>query len=271
MEKSFLKQLVERDTLNIREVELFKAVDCWAKEECKRQQLKANGSVKRQVLGEQIVKNIRFPIMKQNEFSDVVLPSKILTRKETSNILKYFNSTLTSPVGFLDVHRELSLLRCCRFKNFAPHGRSIKNYPDKDDWFPLGVDKDIMLYGVSMLGNDGGKFTIKLQVYTSDSDVDTVLEAKTGTFTSERRESNNGFYYGFDVLFDDPVLVHKNRMFYIRAWVDGPGYFYGEEGVNGGEYSGVTFEFKHFCLTHHPVYGWVNPSVCAELLFNVTE
>ena len=84
MDKSFLNQLVERNTLNISEVELFKALDFWAKEECKRKQLQANGLNKREVLGEQIVRNIRFPIMKQSEFVDNVIKSSILTQPETS-------------------------------------------------------------------------------------------------------------------------------------------------------------------------------------------
>ena len=105
MERSFVSKLVERDMLSIREVQLFKAVDCWAKEECKRLSLSLDGSVKRQVLGEQIVKNIRFPIMEQNEFEDVVLPSKILTDEETKNVMKYFSCKEKSAVGFLDVQK----------------------------------------------------------------------------------------------------------------------------------------------------------------------
>ena len=45
MEKSVLEELVERDPLNVREVELFKAVDCWATKECKKQGLAAEGSL----------------------------------------------------------------------------------------------------------------------------------------------------------------------------------------------------------------------------------
>ncbi|KAL9988065.1 hypothetical protein ACROYT_G002463, partial [Oculina patagonica] len=178
MERSFLNQLVERATLNIREVELFKAVDCWAKEECKRQQLKMDGSVKRQVLGEQIVKNIRFPIMKEKEFVDALLESKILLHQETSDIMEYFSSTVTSPVGFTNVHRMGSLLRCCRFKSFL-HDRYLKNDPDDYDWFCLKVDKDIILHGVSLLGNNGGEFTVKLDffLFNYDDDGDHVVLA----------------------------------------------------------------------------------------------
>lgn len=45
IERSVLEELVVRDSLNIKEVELFKAVDCWAGMECEKQGLKAEGSV----------------------------------------------------------------------------------------------------------------------------------------------------------------------------------------------------------------------------------
>ena len=82
IEKSMLEELVERDSLNVREVELFKAVDCWATRECKKQ-LAAEGSVKRETFGERIVKAICFPVIDQEEFADVVLDSDILTKKDS--------------------------------------------------------------------------------------------------------------------------------------------------------------------------------------------
>ena len=79
IERSVLDELVGRDTLDVRELELFKAVDCWAAKECEKKNLKANGFVKRRILGEQIVKNLRFTVMKQSEFMDVVVNRNILT------------------------------------------------------------------------------------------------------------------------------------------------------------------------------------------------
>ena len=63
IERSVLEEMVEKETLNIKEVELFKAVDRWAGKECEKQDLVAEGSVKRRILGERIVKGIRFPVM----------------------------------------------------------------------------------------------------------------------------------------------------------------------------------------------------------------
>ena len=102
---SLLKELVERDSLEVREVELFKAVDCWATRECKKQGLKAEGSLKRRILGERIVKAIRFPLMEEKEFAEVVLDSELLTARESFNMVKYFNSVRKVPEGFSESPR----------------------------------------------------------------------------------------------------------------------------------------------------------------------
>ena len=65
IERSVLEELVEKYSLNIKEVELFKAVDCWAEKECEKQGLVAEGTVKRRVLGERVVKAIRFPVIEK--------------------------------------------------------------------------------------------------------------------------------------------------------------------------------------------------------------
>ncbi|XP_078366628.1 BTB/POZ domain-containing protein 6-like [Oculina patagonica] len=269
IQKSVLKELVERDELKVREVELFKAVDGWAKEECKRQQLKADDSVKRQVLGEEIIKSIRFPVIKQSELVNVVLPSKILTEEETNSIMKYFSSTPTSAVGFLDVHRVGSLLRCCTFKSFA-HDILFANDTEELALFPIIIDNDIMLHGVSLLGNDGGEFEVNLKIV--DETNDSIFASKTGSFTSQRRECNNDFYYGFDVIFDVPVAVGKSSEYYIEASVDGPGYMTGKEVIDRYvHFSGVTFEFRHDWVGTDTEYGDLDQSVIAELLFTVKE
>ncbi|PFX11823.1 BTB/POZ domain-containing protein 6 [Stylophora pistillata] len=45
IEKSLLEEIVERDSLNVAEVELFKSVDCWARNECEKKNLALEGSV----------------------------------------------------------------------------------------------------------------------------------------------------------------------------------------------------------------------------------
>lgn len=90
-----LEELLDRDTLNVKEVELFKAVNCWAEKEGERQNLRAEGPVKRQILGEKVIKNIRFPVMREDDFINVVTKTDMLTEEETSDIRKYYNSPLS--------------------------------------------------------------------------------------------------------------------------------------------------------------------------------
>ena len=105
VERSALEELVEKNSLNIKEVELFKAIDCWAEKECEKQGLVAEGSAKRRVLGERVVQGIRFPVMEEREFADFVLDSEILTPRETNRLVKHFNSLLNDSVGFLETER----------------------------------------------------------------------------------------------------------------------------------------------------------------------
>ena len=81
VERSILEELVKKDSLNIREIELFKAINCWVEKACEKQGVAAEGSVKRRILGERVVKGIRFPRMTKKEFSNVVLDSDILTQE----------------------------------------------------------------------------------------------------------------------------------------------------------------------------------------------
>ena len=105
IERSVLEEMVKKETLNIKEVELFKAVDRWAGKECEKQGLVAEGSVKRRILGERIVKEIRFPVMEEKEFTSVVLKCNIPSKKEICDLMRYFSSVLNTSVGFCETKR----------------------------------------------------------------------------------------------------------------------------------------------------------------------
>ena len=105
IERSVLENVVARDMLDVEEVVLFKAVDCWAIKECERQNLEAEGRVKRLLLGEEIIQNMRFPVMRKDDFLDVVIRSNILTEKEEYQIAEYLSSPGNSQVDFLTTPR----------------------------------------------------------------------------------------------------------------------------------------------------------------------
>ena len=106
IERSLLEAMVTRDTLSIKEVALFQAADRWATKQCKKQGLEADGQLKRRILGEEIIKSIRFPIMSAKEFADVVLDTNILHSNEITLLFKFFNSSLSSPLMFSKTPRQ---------------------------------------------------------------------------------------------------------------------------------------------------------------------
>ncbi|KAL9980197.1 hypothetical protein ACROYT_G008751 [Oculina patagonica] len=216
IERSLLEPVVVRDTLTIEEKELFKAVDLWATKECERQGLAADGAVKRSVLGEDVIKGIRFPTMKQEDFASVVLDSKILTPNEIVNIIKYFNSVSTSPVGFPETKRSINsgnnILRCCRFGSVS---NQAWGYGDRRDAINFSVDKDIVLYGVCFFGNQENKpFSVDLEVV--DVHGKNVLMSNSGRFSSALLWAKKSSYYGCEFLLEKKIILNKNTTYGIK-------------------------------------------------------
>ena len=106
IQRSLLEAVVSRDALTIKEVALFQAADRWATKQCEKQGLVADGQLKRRILGEEIIKSIRFPIMTAKEFADVVLDTNILHPNEITFLFKFFNSSVSSPLMFSKSPRQ---------------------------------------------------------------------------------------------------------------------------------------------------------------------
>ena len=99
---SLLEAVVVRHTLSIKEANLLKAVNLWATNECETHGSKTDVESKRKILGESIVKGIRFPLMKKDKFSNIIIDSKILRTEEVLVLFKYYSSALNSSMEFLD-------------------------------------------------------------------------------------------------------------------------------------------------------------------------
>ena len=122
---------MEREKLNATEVELFKAVDRWATKENERQGITPEGDGKRRILGEEIVKAIRFPLKSLKEFASVVIDSHILTSKETEDMMKHYGGVLTSSFPFIQVKRIGCVgYRFQRFDKIFPPGNDMWRYCD---------------------------------------------------------------------------------------------------------------------------------------------
>ena len=100
LERPLVKSVVQRNSLNVKEVDLFKAVDLWATKEVERQGLVADGHTKRRLLGDDILNAVRFPLMTLREFAAVVPDSGLLTANEMGDMIKHFSEVPTSSLQF---------------------------------------------------------------------------------------------------------------------------------------------------------------------------
>ena len=241
-ERSVVESLVKREVLSVTEVELFKAVDRWATEEGERQGIIPDGETKRKILGEEIVKGIRFPLMTSAEFATVVYDTDILSRKETGDMIKYYSNVLKTPLPFLQgARKELPGFRVNRFNDYCKPTTGWKYNIGVPDRVYFSVNKPIKLLGIQHFGSDGGEHTVSTKVKDTATSL-TVVE-QSGIFTSEKDVNNN--YYGFFVSFGNLVSLDANKQYTLESLRKyGSESWYGEDGRTSVEAEGVQFTFS---------------------------
>ena len=189
--------------------------------------------MKRRILGERIVKAIRFPLMEQKEFADVVLDCDVLTKKEAFDIVKYFNSVLKFPVGFSEVKRIGSHQRVSRFGT----GNKLQGWFyswNCIDSITFSVDKNISLHAVSLFDSENNEYSVTLKIYANGVTVAT----KTGKFLSKLVKSEGGDYHSFDVMFENPIALQAQITYLIsQALISGQPSWYGKNGLSRVEHA----------------------------------
>ncbi|XP_078355748.1 BTB/POZ domain-containing protein 6-A-like [Oculina patagonica] len=240
IERSLLEAVVKRDSLTIKEVDLFKAVDLWASMECERQGLTPDGNVKRCILGEVIVKLVRFPVMEEKEFASVVLNSEILKPQEVVNVREHFNSVLTTPVGFCGDKRRGTYQSCFRF-NDAYEGSQV--HPENCIHFH--VNKDIVLHGIRLFGSKNNEIEV---IFLTVEEIHSghIVVNKSGKFSSALFHKKYFHYYGYDVMFN-PVYLSQGCRYYVKVKTNGPKSYSGSCGDSEVTSHGVTFFFRNYC------------------------
>ena len=243
LDRSLVECVVKKEVLNVKEAELFMAVDRWATQEIKRQGLNPDGETKRRIIGEELLNAIRFPLMSQKEFLSVV-PNNILTTKEIFDLMKHYNGMLTSPLQFSASPRTRRVGTCHRFLSFRnPWSIRWWYVTNRSDRICFTVNKDIHLIGVEHFGREGGTYTVRTQL------IDTVsgscVASKSGVYSSEEKHQEVTKYYGFTVLFDDAVPIKQNNCYEVVSLINGDTSWYGNQGKKTVECLGVIFTFSN--------------------------
>lgn len=113
-------EILKRDTLNMPEIDLYKRIIEWSKEECKRRELAETNDNIKKILRKNIINLIRFPLMSSEEFANEVASRspKILNETEMIDIFCYFNKNPKPAISFSCTPRYKSVKvehSICRF------------------------------------------------------------------------------------------------------------------------------------------------------------
>lgn len=162
IDRCVFEEIVMRDLLIISEIELFKVVNFWVVEKCKRDGLFVNGNEKRRVFGENVVYVICFLIMEEREFVCVVINSDILIFEEVVGVMKYFNLVILI-VGFLEKERNGVFFFCCKV-SLLDMVNLVYFFNFKKYCIDFCVDKDIEFYGIRMIGSKNGDYVVMVNV-----------------------------------------------------------------------------------------------------------
>ena len=250
IERSLLEEVVARDNLSIKEVSLFQAVDRWATTQCEKQGLAEDGPIKRRILGEEMIKALRFPVMTGEEFAVNVVDTNILTSDEIVTLFKYFTvPTSPSPVAFSKTPRgklthAADCMTSCRFPTCTP--TSWNYHGERSDLLCFSVDKNITLHGLRLFGSENNSYTVTLKLTYTGSRITVV--SKSGTYSSKLLHSKHFSYHGFEVMFDSAAVLKSNTRYQIEALISGPPSGKGYSGlgriVNTVKESIVIFTFS---------------------------
>ncbi|KAK3729800.1 hypothetical protein QZH41_003413 [Actinostola sp. cb2023] len=205
-------QVLARDGLRIKEVSLFQAVDRWVSKQIQEKGVDCNGETKRAVLGEEVIRLIRFPLMSQKEFAEAVLPTKILKLDEVTELIQVYNNL--PAVTSLFSTKE----RSAKDRLLIPNNRfdSIRTESISDQYSSIiefRVNKAITLVGVRLFGSEGCSHDVILAFQEVERSPAGTLTKRLWRYRSTFKTEENkidGFYYGFTVFFPDQVKLDPN-------------------------------------------------------------
>ena len=109
------------------------------------------------------------------------------------------------------------------------------------DVLKLTFSKPVKLHGVQHFGSEDNEYTVSLEV--KDVAKRFSLVKLMDTYSSKKDETN--VYYGFDVMFDHPVCLERDKTYEIVSLIKGPPSWYVTDGKESDEVQGIQFSFSN--------------------------
>ena len=189
--------------------------------------MEPTGEAMREILGE-AVDFIRFPTMSLQDFAQKVVPSEILTADDALEMHQYFSRVIPSPnIKFPYTYRawitsDPPLHQC----NLYPtYGNLLESNILRSNIWRCEVDlkfvvepRNIHLKGVRLFAGSKEYQSCYAEVRLLDENGDE-LTAKVGTFKGnvKVRSEHKKDFYGYDVIFEVPVLIWRSSKYTIQV------------------------------------------------------
>ncbi|XP_050672013.1 BTB/POZ domain-containing protein 6-B isoform X2 [Leptidea sinapis] len=232
---STLESVLERETLNCKEINLFEAALSWAKAECVRREIEPTPSNKRAMLGSAI-HLIRFPTMTLEEFANSAAQLGILTPQETIDIFLHFTASTKPQLSYpVKARTGLKAQICHRFQSCAYRSNQWR-YRGRCDSIQFCVDKRIFVVGFGLYGSSNGAadYNVKIELKR----VGIVLAENNTKFFSDGSSST------FHVYFENPIQIEPDCLYTASAILDGSELsYFGQDGLSEVYMGTVTFQF----------------------------
>ena len=230
--KELLSSVLERDSLNVKEIRIFQVINSWAEDLCIKQGQKGTGNNKRSIIGDKILDQIRFPLMSQREFAEHVTETQILTESEIVDLFMYFS--LGRNPGRFDcaprLKTKVAYQRCKRFPKTARFWYYNRGLVDA---ISFSVSSPVNLRGVRLFGSPGAKYFVSLKICGK--------QVAEGDFQTELREGIG--YCGYDIILSKFFYLAPGVQCILEALIQGPKSIFGKEGKEKMACKNVTFRF----------------------------
>ena len=269
IKRELLEEVVKRDDLTIHEIDLFQAVDRWATAECARKDLEPVKESKRIAIGEEVLSNIRFPLMSEGQFAENVPCSGLLRKDEIIELFMCLNGMSVTSLKFIERPRKLTPPRAfSRCKRISQSSSGWETFGDNYDGFVFSVDSPVLIGGVRLLGSQGLAYDVSLTLYSLAREMnesDQELYSVDSSFMTDREE-HYGFH-GFDVVFDHLIPIHHDVQYKICAKISGSRSWYCSSGLDVVDCNGIHFRFTSEFRTNDTMIIISQGGYFAEILF----
>ncbi|CAF92878.1 unnamed protein product, partial [Tetraodon nigroviridis] len=231
-----LQSILQRETLNAKEMVVLEAALSWAEAECQRQDLTPSIQNKRLVLGEAVFL-IRIPTVALEDFADGAAQSGVLTLNETNDIFLWHTAANKPKLQFCCRPRKgLAPQRCHRFQSCAYRSNQWR-YRGRCDSIQFAVDRRVFIAGFGLYGSSCGSAEYSAKMELKRQGV--ALAQRLVKFFSDGSSST------FPVWFEHPVQIEADAFYTASVVLDGSELsYFGQEGMTEVQSGKVTFQFQ---------------------------